>query len=908
MRHLLVALLAAAVLITPAAHAAPARAASMPKPVTSVEGIDEYRLPNGLQVLLAPDDSKPTTTVNLTFRVGSRHENYGETGMAHLLEHLVFKGSTKYPNGWGELSRRGYRFNASTWLDRTNYFATFATNDENLDWYLSWLADSMVNAFIAKKDLDTEMTVVRNEMEMGENDASRILFEKTMATMYQWHNYGKSTIGARSDVENVDVGRLKGFYRTYYQPDNATLVVSGKFDPAKTMAWVQRHLGALPKPKRALPRLYTLDPVQDGERSITLRRIGGTPQVMAAYHVPPGPHPDFAAVELLGSILSDAPAGRLHKALVETGRAAGSWAWAADLADPGLLMVGLQLAGGQDAASAGRDAVAVIEGVAAQPVTDEEFRRAQLQWLKGWEQRFTNPEQVGIALSEFVAQGDWRLFFLMRDRVKALTLADAQRVGAAYLVPANRTLGLYLPTDKPVRPPAPQAVDVAAQMSGFKPQPAAERVPAFDAAPANVEAKTQRFTLANGLKAALLPKPTRGQAVQARLQLRFGDAASLQGQGAAGEMVAELLDKGTATMSRQQIRDRLDALKTELSIQGGVDGVAITLRSRREFLPDAIRLVGSLLREPRLEQPAFDEVMAQMRAAFGEQRGEPQALVAIALERVGNPYPKGHPRHARSLPEMEADAAALTLAQVREFHRRFYGASAGEFAAVGDFEPAAVRDALQSALGGFTPREVYARVPNPYHERTREREAIATPDKQNAVLGVVQSLALSDNDADYPAFTLANYILGSGGDSRLWVRIREKEGLSYDVRSTVAWSSREPHSVWKAQAIFAPANLPKVERALREEIDRALKDGFTAAEVEAAKKALLNLRRLSRAQDGTLAGALAGNLELERSFLVSQKVDDAVAALTVEQVNAALRKHLRPAAFATVVGGDFKQP
>ena len=198
--------------------------------VTAVEGITEYRLANGLQLLLVPDDSKPSTTVNVTYRVGSRHENYGETGMAHLLEHLIFKGTPSMRNVWAEFTKRGLRANGSTAFDRTNYFASFSANDENLRWYLSWQADAMLNSFIARADLDTEMTVVRNEMELGENNPGGVLLQQTMAAMYQWHNYGKGIIGARADVESVDIPRLQAFYRQYYQPDNATLVVAGKFD------------------------------------------------------------------------------------------------------------------------------------------------------------------------------------------------------------------------------------------------------------------------------------------------------------------------------------------------------------------------------------------------------------------------------------------------------------------------------------------------------------------------------------------------------------------------------------------------------------------------------------------------------------------------------------------------------
>ena len=342
------------------------------KEVRSVEGITEYALPNGLQLLLVPDDSKPTTTVNLTVRVGSRHESYGETGMAHLLEHLIFKGSRRHPNAWSEFTRRGLRSNGTTWFDRTNYFASFSANDDNLSWIIDWLGDALVNSFIARKDLDTEMTVVRNEMEMGENNPEGILFQKTLAAMYQWHNYGKDTIGARSDVEGVDIERLQAFYRLWYQPDNATLTVSGRFDAARVRGLVEQHFGPIPRPQRALPTLYTLDPVQDGEREVTVRRVGGAPAVMAIYHSVAGAHPDHAAAELLALILGESPSGRLHKRLTEKGLAAGTWGWSISLHDPGFIAFGAQLSPGQDPEPARKALLATLESVATEPITEEE--------------------------------------------------------------------------------------------------------------------------------------------------------------------------------------------------------------------------------------------------------------------------------------------------------------------------------------------------------------------------------------------------------------------------------------------------------------------------------------------------------------------------------------------------------
>ncbi|QPF72064.1 insulinase family protein [Roseateles sp. DAIF2] len=897
-----------AALVVGLVAAAGAHAQAPLKPVTSVEGITEYRLANGLQVLLAPDNSKPSTTVNVTYRVGSKQENYGETGMAHLLEHLIFKGTPTHKNVWAEFEKRGLRANGSTWLDRTNYFASFAANDANLQWYLGWQADAMVNSYIARKDLDSEMTVVRNEMEMGENNPGNIVFERLMATMYQWHNYGKSTIGARADVENVDIPRLQAFYRQYYQPDNATLIVSGKFDPAKVLGWVQQSFGKLKKPARKLPHLYTIDPVQDGEREVTVRRTGGVASATAAYHVPPGPHPDYASVEVLNLILTEPPAGRLHKALVEEAKTAASVsAFAAPLHDPGFTMIGADLAPGASLEALNQRMLQVIEGLAAAPISADELKRAQTRWLNRWEQQFTDPEQVGTALSETVSQGDWRLFFLLRDRIKALKLADVQRVANERLIAANRSVALYIPTDKPLRAPTPAMVDVVAEMKGFVPAAAQGPVAAFDASPANIDKLTRGATLANGMKLALLPKPTRGQAVQGMVTLRWGDAEALKGQRAAADATAALLDKGTQRLDRQQLRDRLDALKVELQVMPGPEGVSIAWVTRREHAAEALALIGEMLRQPRLAPEGLDEVRAQGLAALQAQRQEPQAVAANAIALAFNgPYARGDVRHARSFDEIAADIQGVKIEQTREFHRRFYGASNAQLGLVGDFDLAAVQKAAETAFGDWRSPAPFARVPRPNVAVPGKLTLLATPDKQNAVLAGRMPLALNDEHADYAALLMANYLLGDGGDSRLWKRIREKEGLSYGVWSYVQWSAQDENSPWNLGAIFAPSNRGKVETALREEVARALKDGFTADEVSAGKQAVLSQRRLQRAQDPGLAQVLASNLYLNRTLARSQQVDDALAKLTPEQINAALRKYLKIEDFQLIFAGDFK--
>ena len=312
--------------------------------VTSIEGVTEYSFPNGLHVLLFPDDSKPKITVNVVYHVGSRNEGYGETGMAHLLEHMTFKTSTGGRELFKELTdKAGGFFNGTTNYDQTMYFETFNASDENLRWALELEADRMVRMTMLKKDLDTEMTVVRNEMESGENNPTEVLEERVLASAYNFHNYGKTVIGNRTDVERVPIENLAVFYKKYYQPDNADLIIAGQFDESKALAMVAETIGAIPKPERVLKQPYTSEPTQEGERSVILRRVGNIQAVMAVYHIPAGLHPDAAALEVAAQILGAPQTGRLYKELVDTKKAVSTNMSADGMHDPGVAKAFAQL-------------------------------------------------------------------------------------------------------------------------------------------------------------------------------------------------------------------------------------------------------------------------------------------------------------------------------------------------------------------------------------------------------------------------------------------------------------------------------------------------------------------------------------------------------------------------------------
>src|SRR5688500_11610119 len=594
-----------------------------PVKVTSVEGISEYRLENGLRVLLFPDPSKQTITVNITYLVGSRHEGYGETGMAHLLEHLLFKGSKRHPNIKEEFTRRGARWNGTTSNDRTNYFETFAATADNLDWALGMEADRMVNSFVAKKDLDSEMTVVRNEFEMGENRPGSVLFQRMQQLAVPWHNYGNPIIGSRTDIERVPIDKLQAFYRTWYQPDNAVLIVSGRIDEARVVSLVGKHFGRLPRPARTLPAYYTDEPTQDGERRVILRRVGDNQLVSTLYRVPAGSHPDYPAIDVLVRLLGDVPAGRLHRAIVQQGLASASWGAERAMHDPGYVYFGAQLEREAKLEPARDKLIEVVEGVKQEKVQAAEVERARTALLNEYEKVALDTGALVRSLSEFIAIGDWRLFFLYRDRLRKVTLEDVQRVAEAYLKPANRVLGEFVPEASPARAEIPPTPDLQSALAGFKGGESVKFGEAFDPSPQNIEKRVLKKELRNGIKVAMLPKQTRGGRVVASLTLHWGDEKSLHHRETACSFAGSMLMRGTRKHSRAELKAAFEKLNAAVALGG--EGASIEVRG--ENLIPALRLVAEVLREPAFPRSEFEELKRAALNGVEAQRKDRKSVV-----------------------------------------------------------------------------------------------------------------------------------------------------------------------------------------------------------------------------------------------------------------------------------------
>jgi zinc protease len=915
-----------------------AMAQSMPagvQKITSMGGITQYNFPNGLRVLLYPDAAEPKVTVNVTYLVGSRHEGYGETGMAHLLEHMDFIETTNGRRVKDELVAHGASWNGTTSQDRTNYYETVTASDENLKWALGLEADRMVNVKFTKAILDTEMTVVRNEFERGENSPQSVLGERVASAAYLWHNYGKSTIGSKEDIEKVPVNRLADFYHKYYQPDDAVLVVTGRIDESKTLQFIADTLGALPRPTRVLDATYTVEPVQDGERFVSLRRVGQGQNLIVAFHAPSAGQPDSAALQVLGGVMNGpggggrgggggaAPEGRLGRALVET-KLAESAAMNFQLRhDPGLVEVSATLTQDQSL-DAARDAVfKALADVVKNPPTQDEVDRVKSQLSRTLENSLSNAQAIATgALNAAISQGDWRLMFIQHDWLAKVQPADLVRVASLYFKPSNRTVGYYMPDMAPDRTLVPDAADLRATFQGYTSRVAVARGETFDPSIANIQNRVTHSTLANGMKVSVLSKKTANNIVTATIDLRFGDATSLAGAREAASLAGSLLMSGTTTHTRQQLAEEFRTLNAQVTVSGGGGGgggrgggapgggglssATANISAPAENFAAAVKLAVEILKSPAYPQAEFDRVKTQRLKALEVAPTDPTQVASERLNRYLSPFAKTDTQYSPTREEQAPELRNVTVASARAFHDQFYGANYGVFAVVGPVAAPDVQQLAADLLGTWNTTKTYQPLTTPFKSLPAINEKIETPDKANAEFLAGERFRMSQTDPDYPAMVLASYMFGEPITSRISDRIRNREGLSYGANARIVVPTEGDSALLSGTVSLNPGFGPKVESSFVDELRKVWTTGFTAAEVAEAKKAYQDARTIARSTDAALLSFMVQHDQLSRPYGFDSDVEAKIQALTPDAINAAFKKHIDPNGLSIVKAGDFK--
>jgi zinc protease len=832
----------------------------------------------------------------------------------------------------------GASWNGTTSQDRTNYYETVTASDENLKWALGLEADRMVNVKFTKAILDTEMTVVRNEFERGENSPQSVLGERVASAAYLWHNYGKSTIGSKEDIEKVPVNRLADFYHKYYQPDDAVLVVTGRIDDAKTLQFIADTLGALPKPTRVLDATYTVEPVQDGERFVSLRRVGQGQNLIVAYHAPSAGSPDSAALQVLDGVMNGggggggrggggggAPEGRLGRALVDT-KLAESAAMNFQLRhDPGLVEVSATLTQDQSL-DAARDAVfKALADLVKTPPTQDEVDRVKSQLSRTLENSLSNSQAIATgALNTAISQGDWRLMFIQHDWLAKVQPADLVRVASLYFKPSNRTVGYYMPDMAPDRTLVPEAADLHATFEGYTSSVAVARGETFDPSIANIQSRVTHTTLANGMKVSVLSKKTANNIVTATIDLRFGDATSLAGQREAASFAGSLLMAGTTTHTRQQLAEEFRRLNAQVTVSGGGGGgggggrgggaagggglssATASISAPAENFAAAVKLAVEILKSPAYPPAEFDRVKTQRLKALEVAPTDPTQLASDRLNRYLSPFAKTDAQYAPTREEQGPELQKVTLASARTFHDQFYGANFGVFAVVGPVQPAEVQTLAADLLGAWNTAKTYKPLTTPFKSLPAINEKIETPDKANAEFLAGERFRMSQTDPDYPAMVLASYLFGEPITSRISDRIRNREGLSYGANARIVVPTEGDSALLSGTVSLNPSVGPKVEASFVDELKNVWTRGFTAEEVAQAKKAYQDARTVARSADAALLSFMVQHDQLNRPYTFDSDLEAKIQALTPDAINAAFKRHIDPNGLSIVKAGDFK--
>jgi zinc protease len=883
--------------------------AQQPEFVTSVEGIKEYRLSNGLQILLVPDPAQTNVVVNIVYHVGSRHEGYGETGMAHLLEHMLFRPSKKFSSIKQTISNKGAIANGTTYYDRTNYYEVLPASDSNLNWALDMESDRMVNSLMRNEDLQKEFTVVRNEFESGENAPDRILLERVLSTMYLWHNYGKSTIGSKEDIERVPIGALAAFYRKYYQPDNATLVIGGKFDEKKTLAMVGGYFAKIPRPTRVLIAPYTVEPPQDGERYIELRRNGDIPYIGMGFHTPAYSDKDYVANDAVIEILTNDPSGYFYKQLVDTKLAAKVSGFSLTSYDPGFTYFGVSVPKDKSLDSTKAAFLTAADRLSTLTITQEDVDRAKNALKKQVSDLQNNTLAYSIGLAEIIGAGDWRLFYIYRDRLDKLTLADVQAALNKYYRTSNRTVGVFVPDKSADRVVVPDRPDVAALVKGYKGRTVAAETGTFEATIPNIKKNTEYGATSAGLHYALLKKPSKGDKIYADFIFKIGDEQSLTGKNVLPDLTAGMLKAGTTTRTKKDINDQLDKLKSSIRISAGPGGSSVTVNvvTDKENCMATLDLMADILLHPSFDANEFSKLVIDQASEIDANRSNPQYVAVVAFQQKMSPYPQRHPLYTQTPDEQSAELKAATVADVKGFYEDFYGADHGYVSFVGEVDQDAVKVFLEKTLGPWKSKNPYAEVVPRYFDVAGGMKSILIPDKKNATLYGGINLQLKESDPDYVALDIANEMLGGGAfiGSRIAKRLRENEGMSYGAGTFVQADYKHPVSLWGVYAIFNPIYKNRLDSAFKDEINKALTEGFMADELKKAVSSWQATRKTYVGVDQYLAFHQASYLEQQKDLEFDVNYEDKARALTVDQVNAVLRKYVRPEKMTLIYAGTF---
>ena len=845
-------------------------------------GIKEYTMTsNGLRVLLKQDNTAPVATFMVTYEVGSRNEAIGYTGSTHLLEHLMFKGSRKFNTKKGNsvfqtLQSLGARMNATTWLDRTNYFAVLPS--EHLETLIEIEADRMRNAYIKEEDRQSEMTVVRNEFERGQNSPSGVLDENIWATAYQAHPYHHSTIGWKEDIENVSIERLREFYDTFYWPNNATAIAIGDFTEKEALSMIKKHFGKIRKSTKPIPEVYTAEPKQEGIRTITLKRAGQQGIVGVAHKTPAATHPDAPAFMVLSSILSSGKNSRFYKNITDKGLTTSVYIWDSLFRDPGLFTVYANLSPDVDHKTVEKAVVDEYEKIKKDGVSDEEVKNAQTQLIASMKFRQDGSYAIASGLNEAIASGDWTLYTTYDEKIGTVTKEDVQRIVKEYFKEDLSTIGYFIPLGA-----GGQSKKLATNAKDLEKM----KLKHYSEEEELLSSKVVDSEPVEGIRLLTLK---RGSGVVTLTGSMLGGDIYASGNARTADMVAAMLDQGTTNMTKFEISAKLESAGARLGFFNGQARVGFS----GKFLSEDTKMVFDLLAD-QLKNPLFAEEdlnKVKKRQVANYKRSKESTRGNATNNMLKAFYGTGHQNSPTDPDKAIEEIKKITPKNLKDFHLKNYGAGTMVIVAVGDVDHNSLESLIKEGFGGWKKSPLKEKKETGTANKASDKVYVTMQDKTSTDFLVGTALGIDRYHPDYLPLYVATHTLGGNFSARLMQTVRVKEGLTYGINSSMRGFGNGNDGYWMVGGTFSPKLLSKGESSTLREIKKWAEEGITQKELDITKSTLTGGFQVGFDSTGGLAGGILDAIIVHGDLTYLDSYPERIKAITLDEANTAISKYI----------------
>jgi len=862
-------------------------------------GIKEYTMTsNGLTVLIKEDKTAPVATFMVTYRVGSVNEATGHTGATHLLEHLMFKGSKNYRNGKADviLDSVGARTNATTWTDRTNYFGTLPS--KHLETIIKIEADRMRGAIIVEEDRQSEMTVVRNEFERGENSPQRVLDQHIWSMAFQAHPYHHSTIGWKSDIENMPIEKLKEFYDVYYWPNNATVSIVGDVETKEGLSLVKKYFGKIRRSKHEIPTVYTTEPEQEGQRRVMLNRVGQQGVVGLAFKSPAVTDKDMAPMIVLGQILGSGKNSRFYKQITDKGLVTSISASPSKFKYEGLFEIYASLTPGTEHEKVERLIVEELEKVKNSGVKEKELKKAKTKLITS--RLFSQDGSYATAsgLNEAIAGGDWTLYTNYGEKIDKVTLEDVKRVANKYLVKQKSTVGYFIP-EGATGGKGLKGASAHRHHNGpyrFKKEEAQEEVGGFFQKGVEFSEPTEGvflYTLKRGKGVVTLNGSMLGGYNYAELKQQVPS------------LVVSMLDQGTSNKTKFQISDELESVGARLSFGSGPSRISFSAKFLSKDTDRVIGLMAEQLQSPSFNKEEFKKVKKRREASLKRAKDSTwnNAFNDFLLSVYGGEHQNTPTDPEKAIKELEQ----ITVEDLKVFHKKNYGKGSMVIVAVGDVSHESMSKKIKKEFDNWKNSPLEDSPESRPGVSTKKTNYISMKDKTSSDLVYGIALDINEDSPEFLPLSVATRALGGSFTARLMRKVRVEDGLTYGVYSSITGTANKSPGAWIAYGTYSPDLLKKGETSMEGVITKWVNSGITKEELSNMKSTIVGSTQVGYDTTSGISRAILSAVVNKGGIKYLDEYANKIENITLEEVNGAIKKHIKTDLLYKVAAGSINQ-